>query len=47
MEKELSLKEEERFWSIVDVYKNTPIAQLYDTISAKIESNNYGILNDT
>ena len=47
MEKELSLKEEERFWSIVDVYKTTPIAQLYDTISAKIESNNYGILNDT
>ena len=41
-EHELGLKEENRFWSIVDIYKSTPIENLYDTVSNIIISDNYG-----
>lgn len=41
-ELELGLKEENRHWSIVDVYHNTPIDQLYDTVYASIKPENYG-----
>jgi hypothetical protein len=43
-EQKLGLKEEHRFWSIVDVYKTTPIDQLYDTVLKSIVPTNYGIL---
>jgi len=43
-EKELSLKESKRFWSIVDVYKTTPVKQLYNTVLEKIKPENYGTL---
>lgn len=41
-ELELGLKEENRHWSIVDVYRNTPVDQLYDTVYASIKPENYG-----
>ena len=48
MERDLSLKESERFWSIVDVYNTTSVDKLYDTVLEKIKPENYGILlNDT
>ena len=40
----LGLKEEHRFWSIVDVYDSTPIDQLYNTVIKSIVPKNYGIL---
>lgn len=43
-EKNLGLKEEHRFWSVVDIYNNTPVDQLYDTVSKLIVPTNYGIL---
>ena len=46
MERDLSLKESERFWSIVDLYNTTPESELYDTVLEKIKSKNYGILLD-
>ena len=42
-EKKLGLKEEHRFWSIVDVYNTTPVDQLYDTVLQLIVPENYGI----
>ena len=38
----LNLKEEHRYWSIVDIYNNTPIDQLYDTVYNSIKPENYG-----
>lgn len=46
-EQALELKEEHRFWSIVDVYNTTPIDQLYDTVLRLIEPANYGIFLQT
>lgn len=43
-EQKLGLKEEHRFWSIVDVYNTTPVNQLYETVNKLIVSKNYGIL---
>jgi len=43
-EQNLGLKEENRFWSVVDVYNTTPIDQLYDTVLKLIMPTNYGIL---
>ena len=43
-EQQLGLKEEHRFWSIVDTYNATPVDQLYDTVSQLIVPGNYGIL---
>jgi len=43
-EQKLGLKEEHRFWSIVDTYNSTPVDQLYDTVSQLIVPENYGIL---
>ena len=43
-EDKLGLKEEHRFWSIVDVYNSTPVDQLYNTVSQLIVPKNYGIL---
>jgi hypothetical protein len=43
-EQKLGLKEEHRFWSIVDVYNSTPVDQLYDTVFQLIVPENYGIL---
>jgi hypothetical protein len=43
-EQKLGLKEEHRFWSIVDIYNTTPIDQLYDTVLKLIVPTNYGIL---
>ena len=43
-EQNLGLKEEHRFWSIVDVYNTTQIDQMYDTVSKLIVPANYGIL---
>lgn len=42
-EQTLGLKEEHRFWSIVDVYNTTSVDQLYDTVMKSILPNNYGI----
>ena len=42
-EKQLSLKESERFWSIVDVYNTVDCELLYDVVSDKIKTENYGI----
>jgi len=42
-EQKLNLKEENRFWSIVDLYNTVPIDQLYDTVYCSIDSKNYGI----
>jgi hypothetical protein len=43
-EQKLGLKEEHRFWSIVDVYNTTAIDQLYTTVLKSIAPSNYGIL---
>jgi len=43
-EQKLGLKEEHRFWSIVDVYNTTAIDQLYDTVLKSIVPSNYGVL---
>jgi hypothetical protein len=43
-EKKLGLKEEHRFWSIVDIYASTPTDQLYDVIFQAIVPENYGIV---
>ena len=43
-ELELGLKEQHRFWSIVDIYNNTPVSELYDSVSESIDPKNYGIL---
>jgi hypothetical protein len=43
-ELQLGLKEEHRFWSIVDIYNNTPVDKLYNKISESIDIKNYGIL---
>lgn len=40
-EQELGLKEIDRFWSIVDIYKSTPIDKLYDTVFQSIVPENY------
>ena len=45
-EKQLLLKESERFWSIVNIYNTTPVDKLYDTVLEKIKPENYGILLD-
>jgi hypothetical protein len=42
-EEQLSLKESERFWSIVDVYNTVDCELLYDVVSDKIKTENYGI----
>lgn len=42
-EHKLGLKEEHRFWSIVDIYNSTPVEQLYDTVLKLIVPENYGI----
>lgn len=41
-EKNLELNEEDRFWSIVDVYKSTPTNKLYETVDQLINTSNYG-----
>lgn len=43
-EQKLGLKEEHRFWSVVNVYNTTPVDQLYDTVLQSIVPENYGIL---
>jgi hypothetical protein len=43
-EQKLGLKEEHRFWSIVDVYDTTPPDQLYTTVLDLIVPENYGIV---
>lgn len=43
-EQKLGLKEEHRFWSIVDVYNTTAIDQLYATVLKSIVPSNYGVL---
>lgn len=43
-EQQLSLRESERFWSIVEIYNTTATNLLYDTIYDKITEYNYGIL---
>jgi hypothetical protein len=43
-EHQLGLKEEHRFWSIVDVYNTTSVNNLYDTVYKLIVPENYGIL---
>ena len=43
-EDKLGLKEEHRFWSIVDIYNSTPVDQLYDTVLRSIATKNYGII---
>jgi hypothetical protein len=42
-EQKLNLKEENRFWSIVDIYNNTLVDQLYDTVYRTIDSKNYRV----
>ena len=42
-EQELGLKEEHRFWSIVDIYNTTPVEKLYDVVFESIRLDNYGI----
>jgi hypothetical protein len=41
----LGLKEQNRLWSIVDLYNNIPRDQLYDTVYNSIKAENYGILS--
>lgn len=43
-EQKLGLKEEHRFWSIVDIYNSVPTDQLYDTVLQSIVPEKYGIL---
>jgi len=45
-EQHLGLKEEHRFWSIVDIYNSTPVDQLYNTVLQSIVPENYGIFLD-
>jgi hypothetical protein len=42
-ELQFGLKEEHRFWSIVDIYNTTQIKNLYDTVYQAIKPENYGI----
>lgn len=42
-ESQLGLQEQHRFWSIVDVYNTVATDQLYDTVNALINPDNYGI----
>jgi hypothetical protein len=42
-EQKLGLKEENRFWSIVDIYNTTLVDLLYDTVYDAINPKNYGI----
>jgi hypothetical protein len=42
-ERNLNLKEKDRHWSIVEIYKNTLPDQLYDTVSRSIVPSNYNI----
>jgi hypothetical protein len=42
-EQKLNLKEENRFWSIVDIYNNNSVNQLYDLVCRAIDSKNYGV----
>jgi hypothetical protein len=42
-EQKLNLKEENRFWSIVDIYNSNSVNQLYDTVYHAIDSKNYGV----
>lgn len=44
-EQALELKEECRFWSIDDVYNNTPVNKLYDTVNKMIVPENYDLIN--
>lgn len=46
-EKKLGLKEEHRFWSIVDIYNTTPVEKLYDVVFNSISPENYGTLLTT
>jgi hypothetical protein len=41
-EQQLGLKEEHRFWSIVDIYNSIPVDRLYDTVLSSIVPKNYG-----
>jgi len=43
-EHHMGLKEEHRFWSIVNIYNNTATADLYDTVNKAIVPENYGLL---
>lgn len=43
-EQKLGLKEEHRFWSIVDIYNSTAVDQLYNTVLESIVPANYGVL---
>ena len=43
-EMELGIKEEHRFWSVVDIYNNVQQNELYDTIYSHINKENYGML---
>jgi len=37
-----NLLEENRYWSLPDLYQTTPVIELYQTIKSKIVPNNYG-----
>jgi len=43
-EQKIGVKEEHRFWSIVNIYNSTPVDQLYSTVLQSIVPANYGIL---
>jgi hypothetical protein len=43
-EQKLGLKEEHRFWSIVDIYNSTAVDQRYNTVLESIVPANYGVL---
>lgn len=43
LEQKLNLREEHRFWSVVDIYNSTPVDQLYETVYNSIRPENYGI----
>lgn len=43
-EHQLGVKEQHRYWSIVDIYNTTPTENLYDTVYQSIKTENYGIL---
>ena len=40
-ERELGLKEENRLWSVVDVYSNEPVEKLHDLVLSLIKPDNY------
>ena len=42
-EAQLALKQQHRFWSIVDLYNTVPISELYDAVDRAITPANYGI----